>query len=236
MLKIDNICKKYGGSSVLKGVNLNLHSGEITALLGVNGAGKSTLVKIIAGLQIPDDGKIILEVEKGAISNSNKKDFGFVFESSLLIEKFTPSEHLRFLSEMYGLKKEVYLDRINWLLDFFSLEDKYIEKLSKGQKSKVSFASALIHNPKYLILDEPFDGIDFLSMQKISRYLTSLANEGAMILVTSHQFDLLSTLSTHFALLQNGLIKMHSSMSDLKLKAESANENLKQYLENHITT
>lgn len=237
MIRISNIHKRYKSNFVLKGVDISINYGCIQSLLGANGAGKSTLIKIIACILEADDGELYIDNEKITIdSYGYRKKIGYVFEQPMYIDKLTPYEYLFFVGRMYNIKKNLLDDRINELLLFLDLHetDNYIEKLSKGMKSKISIAAALIHNPKYLILDEPFEGLDFLSIQKITRLFRTLAEKGCTILITSHQYDVIASLCDKFALLKNGSILFNYSLEELeKVAKEYTNDSnpVKHYLE-----
>ncbi len=239
MIEIKNITKSYKKQIVLKGVDLTCDSGKIQALLGANGAGKSTLINIVSGLIKNDDGEFFIDSEKITIdSYAYRIKVGYVFEKPIYIEKLSAKEYLTFVAQMYKLPKEEYSSRIDELLAFLELptdNKKYIEDYSKGMKNKVSLAAALIHQPSYLILDEPFDGVDFVSIQKITRLFKDLAKKGVTILITSHQYDVVASLCDNFALLKAGKIIFNATMPELVEKAKeqySTTENpVKSYLE-----
>jgi len=140
---------------------------------------------------------------------------------------------------MYGLSKQDYQTQIEELLDFMELpkdNEKHIEDYSKGMKAKVSLSAALIHQPKYLILDEPFDGMDFVSIQKICDLLRTMAGKGATILITSHQYDIIAEICDKFALLKDGVIKFNWTIMELENMAQekgfgSKKTPIKAYLE-----
>ena len=135
---------------------------------------------------------------------------------------------------MYSLPKTYYVERINWLLNFFEInEKKHIETYSKGMKSKVSLAASLLHDPKYLVLDEPFDGIDFLMVQKIESLFKDRSKEGKTVLVTSHQLDLIADICHNFALINEGKIEFNMTKDDLSTKQvnDSTGQSLKKYIE-----
>lgn len=239
MIEIKDIQKSYKKQEVLKGVDFQCTAGKIQALLGANGAGKSTLINIISALLVSNGGEFFIDGEK-ITDNSYKYKIkvGYVFENPIYIEKLSAREYLTFVAQMYKLPKEQYIARIAELLEFFELPDnkKYIEDYSKGMQNKVSLAAALIHNPKYLILDEPFDGVDFVSIQKISRLFKQMASNGATILITSHQYDVVASLCDNFALLKEGEIIFNVEMSELEEKAKKSYSKeeipVKAYLEN----
>lgn len=238
MLKVEDIYKNYRKQAVLNGVSLEIDKGTIQALLGANGAGKTTLVNVMACIITKDAGNIWLNHE---LLNEKNEDYrrqvGYVFDQSIFIEKFTAKEYLRFVAGLYELPKDVYQARINDLLAFFELtneQDKAIEKYSKGMRSKVALAAALIHQPSYLIMDEPFDGMDFVAVQKVSRLLKDMAQKGTTILVTSHQYDVISELCDKFALLKGGKVLFNEDfdmLSNMAREADTPEGNVKAYLE-----
>ncbi|TAE75289.1 MAG: ABC transporter ATP-binding protein [Bacteroidetes bacterium] len=236
MILLQHISKSYKTQKVLSDVNLDIPKGTIQALLGANGAGKSTLINIISCLMPCDSGKIYVDDEE---INLEKYDFrakiGYVFEKPIYIEKLSAQEFFYFVANMHKIPKIDIKQRISDLLDFFELpkdNKKMIEQYSKGMKSKVSLASALIHKPEYLILDEPFDGLDFLSVQKISTLLKNMAKNNTTIFITSHQYDIIADVCDTFALLKEGQIKFNKTMLELEQDAKAQNfENVKTFLE-----
>ena len=239
MIEINNIYKSYGKQKVLNGVDLQIKKETIQALLGANGAGKSTLINIISGLLLSDKGEFHIDNEKITTdSYTYRSKIGYIFETPIYIEHFSAIEYLTFVAKMYKIPKSDYLSRITELIDFFELpkDNKRITQFSKGMQSKVSLAAALIHNPKYLILDEPFDGVDFVSVQNITKLFKQMAANGVTILITSHQYDVVADLCDNFALLKDGKIIFNLPMSDLEIRAKEKflNEKVpvKAYLEN----
>lgn len=241
MIEIKKINKSYNNNQVLKDLDLIVNTGTIQALLGANGAGKSTLIKIIADLIDKESGKVFIN---GILIQPKefeyRKDVGYVFEEALYIERLTAFEYFNFVGEFYGLDKITLRNRANELILFLDLDPdkKLIEDYSKGMKSKVSLAASLIHNPKYLVLDEPFDGIDFLSIQKICKLFRDLASNGCTILITSHQYDIISEVCDKFALLKDGEILFNKTMTELEeiSKNFSADkEPIKSYLESRMS-
>ena len=243
MIEIKDIEKSFKQNHVLRGVNLSIEKGTIQALLGANGAGKTTLINIISGLMKTDGGKFEIDGELITLdSYEYRRKVGYVFEEPMYVEKFAAREQLEFLGKMYKLDKQTLKDRIDQLISFFDLPDcsmKYIESYSKGMKSKMSLAMSLLHNPSVLILDEPFDGIDFVSVQNITKLFRQMADKGATILITSHQYDVIADIGTRFALLKDGKIMFNTAMDELKQMASdfSGEQNpVKSYLESLMAT
>ena len=239
MIEVKNLSKSFSENIVLKDLDFTIREGCIQSLLGVNGAGKSTLINLIAGLMIPDKGEVIVEGSNLLDSRVKgvRQKFGYVFERPVYIEKFNIVEYLTFVAEMYRLSKDYYRSRIDWLLDFFEFSEtkKYIATFSKGAKAKVSLAASLLHEPEYIILDEPFDGMDFLMIQKVESLFRDFVAGGKTILITSHQFDLIADLSDSFALLNNGQIEFNKNKNELsELVSDDSPKSLKNYIENKL--
>lgn len=220
MITTAKIYKSYNTKTVLAGVDLMCQEGKIQVLMGANGAGKTTLIHILSGLIEQDSGKCFIDNKEITIDNYKyRSKVGYIFETAMYIQKFSAREYLEFLGKMYKLPKSELLERIRELLEFFELpfDNKLlIESYSKGMKSRVSLAAALIHDPNYLILDEPFDGIDFLLVQKIGKLFKSMARRGVTILIASHQFDVISQMCDRFALLKDGKILFNVEFQKMK--------------------
>ena len=237
MIRITDIHKSYSTHEVLRGVSLDIPTGTLQVLLGANGAGKSTLIHIVSGLMRSNAGGFFIDGEPITFrSYRYRAKVGYVFEAPMYVEKFTAREQLMFTGRMYGIKKDPLKTRVAGLLDFFELPDdgRYIESYSKGMRSKVSLAMALIHSPKYLILDEPFDGVDFVSVQQIGKLLKRMASDGVTIFITSHQYDVIAELGDRFALMQDGVIRFNRTMEELREMAAGfshAPNPVKPYLE-----
>lgn len=240
MIELQNIVKRFGSTTILDSINLEIREGEIHALLGTNGAGKSTLIKILAGLLPQDGGKIFYDnvlLERSIIRN-----IGFVFDEPLYLSYFSAREYLEFVCRLLGMEPKLYKARIDDMIALFNLptDRQPISAYSNGMKSKVSFATAMIHSPKFLVLDEPFNGIDFITIREIIKILKQRAHSGAGILVTSHQFDIIAELATHFSILHDSRIVLSIPEEQLKDEAEKrftnlpAGEAVKCYVENTI--
>lgn len=212
MIEVRKISKKYGPQPVLDQLDITIQKGNILALLGPNGSGKSTLINSIAGLTSSDSGLVLIDDEPVTPKNRQVlKPVGFVFESPIYIEVFSCYEYLDFVGGLCEIEKTERKRRINELMAFLDLPagKMRIESYSKGMKNKVSVAAALLNKPSYLVLDEPFDGLDFVSTRKIIRLLKNMAGKGVGVLVTSHQYELISEVADELAILKNGKIKLH---------------------------
>ena len=215
MIELKNISKRFGSKAVLDNINLKIKKGGIHALLGTNGAGKSTLIKIIAGLLPQDSGKIFcnkVPLERDLINN-----MGFVFDEPLYLSYFSAKEYLEFVCRLLGLAPIDFRPKIDEMIIQFNLPAgrQPISAYSNGMKSKVSFAAAIISSPEFLVLDEPFNGIDFITTREIIKILKNRVDTGTGVLITSHQFDIIAELATHFSILHNSNILLSMPKTQL---------------------
>jgi ABC-2 type transport system ATP-binding protein len=228
MLEIKNISKSFGSQQVLKDINLCVPNNTIQFLLGANGAGKSTLLKIVADYISCDHGAVFIDGLKITPREFKYRSrIGYLLDEEMYLNRLSAMEYLEFVGSFYPLAYEVIHSRARDLIAFFELDSKkkLIQDYSKGMKKKVALAAALIHHPKYLILDEPFESMDFLSVQKTSNLFQKLAANGAVILITSHQYDAVAEICDKIALLKDGKILFNYSFKELE---EIASKALKQ--------
>lgn len=208
MIKINSLSKFYKKKLIIDDISFEVPDNSIVGLEGKNGAGKSTLINILGGLVSMDSGEILFDnVKLSKLNILQKKQIGCVFETPLYIEKLTGYEFFIFIAYMYDMPYNEANLRTEKILDFFELtqdSNKLIEEYSKGMKSKISLGIALIHKPKYLLLDEPFDGIDEYFKPKIIAKLKQLSNEGTSILLISHDREMLHLLCDFTLELKNG--------------------------------
>ncbi len=227
ILRLESISKKYLFTKQYAVDNLNLLVDEkcIFGFLGPNGAGKSTTINIIARLVRKDAGKIYFcneEIKDG--DYEYKRYIGFVLERPMYFDRLTGKEYLEFVGSMYDLDKEQKKKRVKELLDVLELaekQDEWIEKYSAGMKKKVSLAAAIIHNPKLLILDEPFEGIDPVSAKRIKDILKSMVKNGTSVLITSHVLDTIEKLCDEIAIINKGKIVYQSKTEDMRNKVKN---------------
>jgi len=215
-ISVNNISKLYSTKKVLDSINLDINNGEIHVLLGTNGAGKSTLINIIANLTSTNSGTISYNYDCKENSFSSQ-DIGFVFEEPIYLPYLSAYEYLEFLANLLDLKKDAYKLRIEEIITSFKIpnDKKPIKEYSKGTKQKVSFAGAILNTPSFLILDEPFDGIDFITTREIIKYLIKLKDAGMGIFITSHQLELIMEIASQFSILHNSRIIMSLSREKL---------------------
>jgi len=232
VISIRNLHKSYkNGASVnkvLKGVNIDIQSGQIIGYIGPNGAGKSTTVKILCGILTDFEGDIkVLGMDLRTQDIDIKKRIGYIPENAALYDTLTPSEYLQFVGELHGMKVGDIQVKIARLLDLFEMKSHANERMnsfSKGMKQKILIISGLIHNPDIIFMDEPLSGLDANAVIIVKRVLQQLAKEGKTIFYSSHIMDVVEKISDRIILIDNGVVLADGSYADLN--SESDNESL----------
>ena len=214
------LTRRFGDFLAVQNVNLNVDSGQFFGFLGPNGAGKSTTIKMLTGLLAPTSGSIqILGMDFAANPMEVKRQIGVVPEGLALFGRLTASEYLRFVGQMYGLDKATTLQRSEELLEFMSLAGetkKLITDFSHGMQKKLALAAAVIHAPKILFLDEPFEGVDAIAAGTLKQMLQGMIARGATIFLTSHVLEIVERLCTHVAIINHGQLIANGSLEELR--------------------
>ena len=210
MLQARGLTKRYGGVLALSQANFEVNPGEILGLLGPNGSGKSTTVNLVVGLLEPNAGSITLDglsVEKEPVEY--KRRIGYVPEEPFLYTHLTAGEYLTLVGRLRNLPAALLEHRIAELLVLLQLHDsryKTMRAFSKGMRQRVLLAAALLHNPRLLVLDEPFSGLDVNAGLLFKTLLKMLTEEGRMVLFSTHRFDMVEKLCSRVVMLSQGKI------------------------------
>jgi ABC-2 type transport system ATP-binding protein len=224
----EGLVKRFGTTVAVDGVSLQVAEGEFFGFLGPNGAGKSTTIRMLCGLLRPDAGRICVAGHDLAREPLEvKRSIGVLPEETNLYERLTGEEFLLFSGRMYGLTLADARRRAADLLDLMELtdsRDKLIVDYSMGMKKKTALASALIHGPKVMFLDEPFNGIDPISVRAIRQVLRQLTDRGTTIFFSSHVMEVVERLCTRVAIINHGRIVGEGTVSDLRAKAEAGGD------------
>jgi ABC-2 type transport system ATP-binding protein len=219
MLEVRDLTKRYGGLVALHGASFQVRPGEIVGYLGPNGSGKSTTVNIVTGLLEPSSGWVSLN---GARLDEDpveyKRPIGYVPEEPYLYTHLTAAEYLRLVGRLRGLPAPLLERRIAALLELLQLEEarfKMMRAFSKGMRQRVLLAAALLHDPALLVLDEPFSGLDVNAGLLFRTLLTLLAEEGRMVLFSTHRFDMVEKLCSRVVMLSHGRIVAEARVDEL---------------------
>src|SRR5579872_5273539 len=216
----ENLTRRFGQLVAVENVNLRVSAGQFFGFLGPNGAGKSTTIKMLTGLLAPSAGTIeILGVDLLENAVEVKRQIGVVPEGMALFTRLTGWEYLNFVGRMYGLDRATTRSRAEELLDFMQLADqpkKLIADYSHGMQKKLALAAAVIHSPKVLFLDEPFEGVDAIAAGTLKIMLQSMIARGATIFLTSHVLEIVERLCSHVAIIDKGRLVAQGSLEELR--------------------
>jgi ABC-2 type transport system ATP-binding protein len=219
------LTRRFGELLAVDSVNLQVAPGQFFGFLGPNGAGKSTTIKMLTGLLAPSSGQIeILGLDLNTDPVNVKRQIGVVPEGMALFGRLTGSEFLNFAGRMYGLDRTTAAQRAAELLDFMQLADqpkKLVTDYSHGMQKKLAMAAAVIHGPKVLFLDEPFEGVDAIAAGTLKSMLQGMIARGATIFLTSHVLEIVERLCSHVAIIHHGRLVAQGSLEELRAGVEA---------------
>lgn len=222
MLEIKNISKSFYRKEALHNVSLNVKSGEIYGLLGPNGAGKTTLIRIINRIVEADSGSIRFNGD--LMTGKDLYQIGYLPEERGLYKNMTVHSHAMFLGRLKGLSKHDVATKIDYWFDRFDINDwrkKRIEELSKGMAQKVQFICTVLHEPKLLILDEPFSGFDPVNVELIKQVLIEMRASGKTIMLSTHNMKSVEEICDRAALIHNARKIAEGSVASLQEERKS---------------
>lgn len=220
MIEVKNVTKKYGNKKAVDNVSFDVNDGDIFAFIGHNGAGKTTLIKSIVGIHDFDEGDILID---GMSIKDNpvecKKLMAFVPDNPETYEHMKAIDYINFICDMYDVDTETREKNIKKYAKLFDMEDKLgdtIDSYSHGMKQKVVLISALAHDPRILIMDEPFVGLDPKAVFDIKEVLNEMVKEGKIVFYSTHILDVAERLCTRVAIIKNGKLVKAGSMKEIK--------------------
>ena len=220
MIEIKNVTKKYGDNVALNNVSFNVNDGEIFAFIGHNGAGKTTLIKSIVGIHDFDEGEILINGKSiKANTIACKKEMAFVPDNPELYEQMKAIDFINFICDMYEVPQNIREKNIKKYAKLFDIEDKLndtIESFSHGMKQKVTLISALAHEPKVLIMDEPFVGLDPKAVFDVKEIMNEMIKEGKIVFFSTHILDVAEKLCSRVAIIKKGELIKVGSMEEIK--------------------
>lgn len=220
MIEIKNVTKKYGDKAALKDISFDVNDGEIFAFIGHNGAGKTTLIKSIVGIHDFDLGDILINgksIKKNPIEC--KKQMAFVPDNPELYENMKAIDFINFICDMYEIDYETREKNIEKYAKLFEIENNLndtINSFSHGMKQKVAIISALAHDPKILIMDEPFVGLDPKAVFDMKEIMNEMVKQGKIIFFSTHILDVAEKLCSRVAIIKKGELIKVGSMEEIK--------------------
>jgi ABC-2 type transport system ATP-binding protein len=228
MIKLINLTKLYGKLTAVDSINLEVAKGEVFGFLGPNGAGKTTTIKMMAGLLQPTSGSAFIggyDVQQEPLKA--KFITGFIPDRPFLYEKLTATEFMHFVSKLYDM--EDAKKRISGLLDLFGLNEwanELVENFSHGMKQRLVMASALLHKPQVLVVDEPMVGLDPRGARLVKDIFKDLASKGVTVFMSTHTLEIVEQMCTRVAIINKGEIIAEGSVEDLGRMARMPNSHL----------
>jgi ABC-2 type transport system ATP-binding protein len=216
LISLQNITKKYEGQLALDEVSFSVQQGRIMGLLGPNGAGKTSLLRIMTRILLPDSGRVLFD--EIPLADKHLPNIGYLPEERGLYPKMQAREHLVFLGALRKLPRNIIQDQIkHWgdKLEITELLKRKIENLSKGQQQKVQLIAALLHDPSFIILDEPFSGFDPVNAELLKNILLQLKNEGKTLLISTHRMENAEELCDDIVMLNKGKMVLNGSVDHL---------------------
>jgi len=220
MIEIKNVTKKYGNKKAVDDVSFNVNDGDIFAFIGHNGAGKTTLIKSIVGIHDFDEGDILIDgmsIKKNPVEC--KKLMAYVPDNPETYEHMKAIDYINFICDMYEVDTETRVKNIEKYSKLFGMDDKLndtIDSYSHGMKQKIVLISALAHDPKILVMDEPFVGLDPKAVFDIKEILNEMTKEGKTVFYSTHILDVAEKLCSRVAIIKGGKLVKSGSMKEIK--------------------
>ena len=218
ILKINNLKKNFSGHKAVDDISFSINQGAVFGLLGPNGAGKTTLLRMITGIFLPDEGTITLDGKPFEPLRDNQL-IGYMPEERGLYKKMKIGEQVLYLAQLKGLSKKEAMENIkSWFVKFQmeSWWNKKVEDLSKGMSQKLQFVTTVVHNPKLIILDEPFSGLDPVNANLIKDEIFNLAKAGATIIFSTHRMEQVEEICDQIILVNKGTKILDGTVSQVK--------------------
>lgn len=230
MLELINLGKIFGNFTAVNKINLKVGKGQLFGFLGPNGAGKTTTIKMIAGLLYPSNGNIFLDnidVWKNPIESKMK--IGYIPDQPFLYDKLSGREFLYFSGGLYNLSKKIISEKIYELIEQLKIGswiDKRTEEYSQGMRQRIVIASALLHEPEFLIVDEPMIGLDPQSAFDVKKLFREQIENGTTIFMSTHSLNVVDEICTHVGIINNGNIIFQDTIDVLDNMKSRQNHNL----------
>jgi ABC-2 type transport system ATP-binding protein len=226
MIELRGLTKKYGSFTAVNGIDLTVPPGELFGFLGPNGAGKTTSLRMIAGILQPTAGTVrIGGIDMAADPVAAKAKMGFIPDRPFIYEKLTGAEFLRFVAGLYDQRGPEVEHRARELMALFDLEawrDELVESYSHGMRQKLIIASAFVHRPDVIVVDEPHVGLDPKSIRILRELLREYVNRGHTIMMSTHTLEVAEQMCDRIAIIVNGEIRVCGTMEELRTQSSQS--------------
>ena len=224
MIELRNLTKRFGDIVAVHRLNLSVSEGEIFGFIGPNGAGKTTTLRMMGGVIAPTEGSVTIDGINMADDPENaKKRIGFIPDRPFLYEKLTGMEFLRFTADLYGVEEELFDERSEKILRQFSLyhwADELIESYSHGMKQRLIISSAILHDPKVIVVDEPMVGLDPAGIRMVKDLFRSLAKRGTTIFMSTHTLTVAEDVCGRMGVIHKGCLIATGTIEELRQGAQ----------------
>jgi ABC-2 type transport system ATP-binding protein len=220
VLNVQGLTKRYGALTAVDDLSFAVHPGEVLGLLGPNGSGKSTTVKILTGLLEPTTGHVEFDGRDAFADRiAYKAQIGYVPEEPHLYSYLTGPEYLRLVGRLRGLPDALLDDKIDRFLQLLGIyDDRYqtLSSYSKGMRQKILIAAAVLHNPRIIVLDEPFSGLDVTAARVLKAFVRAAAASGKMVVFSSHVLEVVEQVCSRVVILKDGRVVGHDDVAKLR--------------------
>jgi ABC-2 type transport system ATP-binding protein len=217
IIEVAHVTKRYSGHVALDNVSLSFPSGSVFGLLGPNGAGKTSLIRLITRITGPDEGKILFKGEP--LESHHLIRMGYLPEERGLYRKMEVGEQALYLARLKGLSRQDAMKRLKEWFEKFGIQswwNRKVEELSKGMAQKVQFITTVLHDPEFVILDEPFTGFDPINAELVKNELLALRKNGTTIVLSTHRMESVEELCSHIALINRSKVILEGSVKDIR--------------------
>jgi len=224
MIRLKNLTKRYGNILAVNNLSLSVQEGEIFGFIGPNGAGKTTTLRMMGGVIAPTEGSVMIDGINMADDPENaKKRIGFIPDRPFLYEKLTGMEFLRFTADLYSVEEGLFYERSEKILRQFSLyhwADELIESYSHGMKQRLIISSAILHDPKVIVVDEPMVGLDPAGIRMVKDLFRSLAKRGTTIFMSTHTLTVAEDVCDRIGVIHKGSLIATGTIEELRQRAQ----------------
>ncbi len=232
MIELVDLTKRYNDFPAVNGLNFVIEKGEIFGFIGPNGAGKTTTINMMAGVLAPTSGAVMIcGINIQDHPKKAKSKIGYIPDRPYLYEKLTGIEFLKFIGDLYGVDEGTFLNRSREKLQLFSLSDwadDLIESYSHGMKQRLVMASALLHDPEVIIIDEPMVGLDPLVINMVKSLFQHLAKEGVTIFMSTHTLKVAEDICDRIGIIHKGALVATGTSEDLKRNIKDKDADLEE--------
>ncbi len=232
MLTLKNLTKNFDSLIAVDNINLHITKGELFGFLGPNGAGKTTTIKMIVGLLLPSSGNIFLDgIDVWKNPTEAKMKIGYIPDQPYLYDKLTGREYLYFSGGLYNLPKHIIKEKIDELSDILNIGnwiDKRTEEYSQGMKQRITIASAFLHNPELIVIDEPMIGLDPKTSYIVKKFFVEKVKNGKTIFMSTHSLNIVEEICTSVGIINKGKIIFTDTINSLNNLIKEKNNNFEE--------